>query len=260
MGILNVTPDSFSDGGKFFSLEKAREHAHQLIADGADILDVGAESSRPNFIPMSADEEISRLEPFLKMILSDEKISVPISLDTFKAKTAAFGAQLGVNFINDIWGLQNPNEPNEMAKVAAKFRLPVIAMHNQSNTNYDGDIIQCIKKFFRKTQQIAEKNHLNKENLIYDVGIGFGKTPEQNLTVLKRLDEFFLDDEENFAPMLLGTSRKSFIGHSLNLKIDERDEATGTTCLLGALAGCSIVRVHDVKKISRMCRMLDVLA
>lgn len=254
MGILNVTPDSFSDGGQWNTPEKALMHARQMVAAGADIIDVGAESSRPGFVPMSAEAERERLRPFLKVLL--DALDVPISVDTFKADTAAMAAEMGAHILNDIWGLQYAPEPGRMAAVAARYHCPVVVMHNQEGTAYDGDIIAAMRDFFRRSIDIARGAGVSDTDLILDPGIGFGKTPEANLLVLKRLEEVGAFDGVVW-PLLLGTSRKSFIGAALDLPVEERTEATGATCVLGVLKGCGIVRVHDVAPTARMCRMID---
>ena len=244
MGILNVTPDSFSDGGKYFSLDAAIAHAKQLIQDGADILDVGAESTRPNAIPISTDEEISRLEKILPALKS---LVVPISVDTYKPEVAEFSLTRGADIINDVHGL----EDSRMVDVAKKFNAAVIAGHSDKCS--DGDIIDDIKKFFRRTLA-----RLNSAQIIFDPGIGFGKTQEENLEIMRRLDELkFLDGKE--IPLMIGVSRKSFIGWATGLELDERDEATGAACVWAIAKGVDIVRVHNVKMISPMCLMTDRL-
>ena len=256
MGILNVTADSFSDGGKWNTLDRALYHAQELVRDGADIIDIGAESSRPGFQPVSAEVETGRLAPFLEALAKE--IPVPISVDTFKAQTAETAIGLGANIINDIWGLQYGAEPGAMAAVAARYGVPVVAMHNQAAREYTGDIMEAIRTFFRETLRIAQAAGIDADKLILDPGIGFGKTPEANLLVLRRLEELCELDGREW-PLLLGTSRKSFIGAALGLPVEERMEATGATCVLGILKGCSIMRVHDVKPIARMCRMIDAI-
>ena len=229
MGILNVTPDSFSDGGKFLSAEAAVAHAKKLISDGADILDVGAESTRPNSIPVSVDEEISRLEKILPAL---KNLGVPISIDTYKPEVAEFSLERGADIINDVHGL----EDSRMIAVAEKFNAPVIAMHSEKCC--DEDIISDIKKFFRRTRA-----KFNPAQIIFDPGIGFGKTQEENLKILQRLDELkILDGKEIF--LLLGVSRKSFIGWATGLDVNNR---------------VNIVRVHNVKMIVPLCRMLDFI-
>ena len=256
MGILNVTPDSFSDGGLWNTPEKALLHARQMVEDGADIIDVGAESSRPGFVPMTAEEEKTRLRPFLETLLPN--LSVPVSVDTFKAETAEMAAELGVHILNDIWGLQYAEEPGRMAEVAARFGMPVVVMHNQTGTDYDKDIVEAMKDFFRESRRIARTAGVGEDRLILDPGVGFGKTAEQNLVVQRRLAELASWDGEEW-PILLGVSRKSFIGAALGLPVEERMEATGAACVLGVAAGADIVRVHDVKPITRMCRMADAI-
>lgn len=256
MGILNVTPDSFSDGGVWNTPEKALSHAMQMAAEGADIIDIGAESSRPGFVPMSAQEEMERLRPFLETILP--AIPVPVSVDTFKAETAAMAAELGVHILNDIWGLQYEKEPGRMAKVAAAYDLPVVVMHNQAGTAYEKDIVEAMKDFFRESLCVARAAGMEEEKIILDPGIGFGKTAEDNLVVLRRLAELSAWDGKRW-PILLGASRKSFIGAALGLPVEERMEATGAACVLGVASGADIVRVHDVKPIARMCRMADAI-
>ena len=257
MGILNVTPDSFSDGGKWNTLDKALDHALSMVEDGAAIIDVGAESSRPGFVPVSAAEEIERLAPFLEHIVP--KIPVPISIDTFKAQTARAAVELGADILNDIWGLQYAaEERGAMARVAAEYHAPVVVMHNQTGTAYRTDVIEAMQDFFRESCAIAEGAGVAKESLIFDPGIGFGKTLETNIEVLHRLQELCVLDGEAY-PLLLGASRKSFIGYALDLPVEERLEATGAATVLGVAAGASIVRVHDVKEIARMCRMADII-
>ena len=184
-GILNVTPDSFSDGGFFDTPEKAINQAEHLIKAGADIIDIGAESTRPNFIPVTAEEEIFRLE---KILPSLAKLPVPISIDTYKSEVAEYALKSGAEILNDIHGLQF--DGGEKAKIAAKFNAPVIAMHNRpENFTPDGDIIAEIKNFFRRTFEIADKAGLPRSQIIFDPGIGFGTTREEDLTILRRIEE-----------------------------------------------------------------------
>ena len=205
---------------------------------------------------MSAEEEKERLRPFLEALLPN--LSVPVSVDTFKAETAAMAARLGVHILNDIWGLQYAEEPGRMAEVAAKYDLPVVVMHNQNGTEYKTDILETMKGFFRESRRVAIAAGVNEDRLILDPGVGFGKTAEQNLVVQRRLAELAAWDGEEW-PILLGVSRKSFIGAALGLPVEERMEATGAACVLGVAAGASIVRVHDVKSVTRMCRMTDAI-
>ncbi len=251
MGILNVTPDSFSDGGKWLDPAAAVAHLREMEADGAEIIDIGGESSRPGFVPMTAKDEIERLSAYLPELVA--AANVPLSIDTFKAETAAWALEQGVHVINDIWGLQY--EP-EMAEVAAAFQVPVIVMHNQEGIDYRDDILVEMEKFFARSVEIALQAGVKEENIILDPGIGFGKTAEQNMEVLRRLSELI---SRLPYPWLLGTSRKGFIGKALDLPVEERMEGTAATCLYGQLAGCDILRVHDVKPIARMARMTDMI-
>lgn len=256
MGILNVTPDSFSDGGKWNRRDDALRHMEEMVRDGADIIDIGAESSRPGFVPMSAAEEIERLLPFLEAVLPE--CPMPVSVDTFKADTARAALRAGAHLLNDIWGLQYTEEPGAMAQAAAEADVPVVVMHNQNGTAYDGDVIAAMRGFFLRSFEIADAAGLSRENIILDPGIGFGKTAAQNMHVMRRMDELISYDGVDY-PVLLGASRKSFIGAALDLPVEERMEATGAACVLGIMRGASIVRVHDVKPIARMCRMTDAI-
>ena len=256
MGILNVTPDSFSDGGRWNTRDAALRHMEEMVQDGADIIDVGAESSRPGFVPMGAAEETERLLPFLETVL--QECPVPVSVDTFKAETARAALAAGADMLNDIWGLQYAEEPGEMARVAAEADAPVVVMHNQNGTAYDGDIVGEMRAFFERSFALADAAGLARDKIILDPGIGFGKTAEQNMHVMRRMDELISYDGTDY-PVLLGASRKSFIGAALGLPVEERMEATGAACVLGIVRGASIVRVHDVKPIARMCRMADAI-
>ncbi|MCI5836545.1 MAG: dihydropteroate synthase [Veillonellaceae bacterium] len=249
MGILNVTPDSFSDGGQWFDPAKAQAHLREMEAAGAAVIDIGGESSRPGFVPMSAAEEIARLAEYLPALIA--AATVPVSIDTFKAKTAAWALAQGADIINDIWGLQY--DP-DMAKVAAEHRCPVIVMHNQDGTTYTEDIIAAMERFFDRSLSLAAAAGIPESHIILDPGIGFGKTAAQNMEVLRRLPELI---ERLPFPWLLGTSRKAFIGIALDLPVTERMEGTAATCMYGQLAGCDILRVHDVAPIVRMVRMMD---
>lgn len=254
MGVLNYTPDSFSDGGKWNNVDVALKHMEEMVADGADIIDIGAESSRLGFTPISAAEEIARLETILPRLVA--ACPVPISVDTYKAETAEYAMSTGAHIMNDIWGLQYAPEPGKMAAVAAKYGVPVVVMHNQEGTEYD-DIIEDMKRFFIRSAIIADQAGMSQDQIITDpgIGFGFGKDFDQNVYVMKHLQELTALPY----PMLLGTSRKGFIGKILDLPVTERMEGTGTTCVAGVLAGCTIVRVHDVKPIVRMCKMADAL-
>ena len=250
MGIVNVTPDSFSDGGKFFSPENALAHAKKLVEDGADILDIGAESTRPEAVTISVDEELSRLEKILPAL---KNFDVPISVDTYKPEVADEALKLGADIINDVHGL----EDLRMIDVAKKFDAPVVAMHYEKCC--DIDVIEDVQKFFRRTLANCAARSFDTTKIIFDPGIGFGKTQEENLRIFRRLDELkFLDGQE--LSLLIGVSRKSFIGWATGLELDERDAATGALCVWAITKGVDLVRVHNVEMISRMCLMIDRLS
>jgi len=248
MGILNVTPDSFSDGGEYNSIKSADEQCHLMMREGADIIDIGGESTRPGSKPVTETEEIDRVIPVLKHL--KKKFDVFVSIDTSKAKVAKLALENGANMINDVWGLQK--EP-AIAKHIAEYNVPVVIMHNQENSKYDLDIIESIKNFFKKSLTIAREAGIKNENIILDPGIGFGKDSEQNIQVMSRLDEI----KEMGFPLLLGTSRKSMIGYILDLPSDERLEGTLATDVLGVMNGCDIIRVHDVKEHVRAMKVTD---
>lgn len=250
MGILNVTPDSFSDGGSFIDVDKAVAHAKKMVAEGADIIDIGGESTRPGSQEVGAEEEIRRVLPVVKKLV--DEIDVPVSVDTSKAVVAEEVLKVGAHMINDVWGLQR--DP-EMAAVVAKYNVPVFVMHNQIGTEYKTDIMEEIKLFFQQTIDIALKAGIAKENIILDPGIGFGKTPEQNILVMSRLEEL----NEIGYPILLGTSRKSMIGKILDLPANERVEGTLSTSVIGIMKGLDILRVHDVKENTRACMVTDAI-
>lgn len=253
MGILNVTPDSFSDGGKFFDPLVAVEHAHQMVEDGADIIDIGGESTRPSTWteePLSAAEEIRRIMPVLERLLAEVK--VPISIDTYKAETARAALEAGAHMINDIWGFQR--DPG-IAAVAGEYDVPVILMHNQDGTEYQ-DLMGDLLAALRNSIEIAQNGGVQPDKIIVDPGIGFGKDVQQNLAVMRRLREL----RSLGKPILLGTSRKSMIGKTLNLPADQRLEGTLATVVWGIAQGAAdIVRVHDVKETVRAVRMVDAI-
>lgn len=252
MGILNVTPDSFSDGGRWNTAEKAQSHTREMTDAGADIIDVGAESTRPGGQPLTAEEEIERMKIFLPVVLRES--SVPVSVDTYHWKTADDALHAGAHMMNDIWGLQYDH--GEMAEVAGCHQVPVIVMHNKADTNYNGDVIEEMKIFFDKSLDIALQAGVKEENIILDPGIGFGKDGNQNMEVLRRLDELVRAFP---CPWLLGVSRKRFIGAILDLPAGERDEGTGAAGLWGINKGCSILRVHNVSMAVRMAKVWDAL-
>lgn len=240
MGILNVTPDSFSDGGNYFDINKAFLKAKEMIKDGADIIDIGGMSTRPGHEDVSVDEEISRVIPIIKKISSE--LDILISIDTYHWEVAKEAIKNGAHIVNDIWGLQKDN--GEMAKIIGESGAILVAMHNQNNKTYTDDIILSIRIFFKNTFEIAKKNKIKLNKIILDPGIGFGKNLDQNIEVLSRLEEL-----NDLGPLLLGTSRKGFIGSITNIKIP-KDRVFGTiaTSIIGIQKGVSIIRVHDVKE------------
>ncbi|MDA8234819.1 MAG: dihydropteroate synthase [Clostridia bacterium] len=249
MGILNVTPDSFSDGGLFTDLDLAVEHAKRMIDEGADIIDVGAESTRPNHEPVPQEEELRRLIPAVERLAKE--INVPISVDTYKAEVARQAVAKGAHIINDQWGCKA--DP-DMARIMAELDVPVILMHNQKGTEYRslmGEILHSLQECIG----LAEGAGVKPEKIIIDPGIGLGKTYEQSLEVMKNLAQF----KSLGKPILLGTSRKSLIGKTLNLPANERVEGTLATTTLGIIHGVDIVRVHDVKENVRAARMTDAM-
>lgn len=249
MGILNATPDSFSDGGKFNEVEVALKRVEQLIKDGADIIDVGGESTRPNFEVVSAEDEISRVVPVIKAI--KEHFDIPISIDTYKEETAEVAVLAGADLINDVWGFKK--EPN-IAKVAAKYNVPCILMHNREQKPYE-DILKDMIMDLAESIEIALEAGVKYENIILDPGIGFAKTYEENLYVMNHLEVI-----RNIGlPVLLGTSRKSMIGLTLDLPVDQRVEGTIATTVLGIMKGCEFIRVHDVLENKRAAVMTDAM-
>lgn len=249
MGILNVTPDSFSDGGKYNQLEASVQRAKQMIGDGAHILDIGGESTRPGYERISDETEIGRVVPAIEEILKE--IQVPISIDTYKSKVAKSAIDAGAVMINDIWGAKD--DP-EIADVAAESGVPIILMHNRKNRNYTHFIRDVLNDLFESIT-IAKKAGVRDEQIILDPGIGFAKDTAENLEMMRHLDALV----SLGYPVLLGTSKKSMIGNVLDLPVTERTEGTGATVCFGMEKGCQIVRIHDVKEISRMAKMMDAL-
>ena len=250
MGILNVTPDSFSDGGNFNNIDQALRHTEEMIRDGADIIDVGGESTRPGYTLIPDDDEIERVCPVIEKI--KENFDIPVSVDTYKHKVAEAAVKIGADLINDIWGFRYDN--GEMAALAAKYSMPVCLMHNRKDTDYTDflsdvtdDLAECIK--------IARNAGLSDDLIMIDPGIGFAKSLEQNLMLTQNLEVL---DKLGF-PILLGTSRKSMIGLSLNLPVTERLEGTLVTTVIAAQKNCLFVRVHDVKENKRAVTMTEKL-
>ncbi|WP_300393139.1 dihydropteroate synthase [Fusobacterium sp.] len=251
MGILNVTTDSFSDGGDYTDIDLAVERAKEMVKEGADIIDVGGMSTRPGHEEISIELELERVIPVIKRI--SKEVDTIISIDTYRYEVAEEAIKNGAHIINDVWGLQFDN--GEMAKIASKYNTVVIAMHNQNGTEYKEDIMLSMRKFFNKTFEIAEKNGLSKDKIIIDPGIGFGKDIKLNLEVLHRMNEI-----RDIGPILLGASRKRFIGTLLNnLPPKERTEGTIATTIAGIERGADIVRVHDVLQNKRAVLVADAI-
>src|SRR5574341_1509904 len=256
MGVINVTPDSFSDGGRFFQAEQAIEQGLRLAQEGADILDIGGESTRPGSEPVSLEEELKRVIPVIEEL--SNQVRIPISIDTYKAEVARKALQAGAAIINDISALRFDAD---MVKVAREFGCPVILMHiqgtprqMQENPAYQ-DVIGEIEAYFRQQIAYARQSGLDDSQLIIDPGIGFGKTLEHNLEILRKLSSF----QELGRPILVGVSRKSFIGKILNLPVEERLEGSLAAMAHAILQGANIVRVHDVKESVRVARIIDEL-
>ena len=276
MGILNFTPDSFSGDGLLPSLpegegrgegeKRALQQAKEFLADGADILDVGGESTRPGSQPVNTGEELERVIPVIEAIAKEFPEAL-ISIDTYKAKVAEAAFQAGAHILNDVWALRA--DP-ELAPVAAAFHVPVILMHNRSNpasvevrqqlgNAYTGskyeNLIEDVKRELLVSAELARKAGIEESQMILDPGIGFGKTREHNLELINRLDEI----RALGFPILLGSSRKSFIGFTLDLPADQRLEGTAATVAVGITRGADIIRVHDVKEMARVAKMTDAI-
>jgi dihydropteroate synthase len=239
MGVLNITPDSFSDGGQFMAPEHALAQARRMIAEGADIIDIGAESTRPyGAQPISAEQELQRLQPVLAAVVA---LGTPVSIDSMKSEIVAWALSLGAAIANDVWGLQR--EPG-MADVIARHGAPVIVMHNRERADANIDIMQDIAAFFARSLDIAAKAGIPESRIVLDPGIGFGKTPEQSMTVLARLDAL-----QGFGlPLLVGASRKKFIGTVVPSEPNQRLGGSIAAHLLAAKAGARIIRTHDVSE------------
>ncbi len=249
MGILNVTPDSFSDGGRWNTMDKALKHVEQMIAEGMDILDIGGESTRPGYTLLSDEEEIDRVVPVLEAVKAH--FEIPVSLDTYKSKVASAGIGAGVDLINDIWGLKY--DP-DMAKVIAESGLPCCLMHNRKSADYR-DFMQDVAADLADTIYLAKRAGISEDKMILDPGVGFGKTYEHNLELINSLENLQMFG----IPILLGASRKSVIGLTLNLPAEERVEGTLATTVIGVMKGCAFVRVHDIKENVRAIRMTEAI-
>ncbi|NOZ61385.1 MAG: dihydropteroate synthase [Calditrichaeota bacterium] len=257
MGILNVTPDSFSDGGKFLDKNAAVAHALEMIADGADLVDVGAESTRPGAKPVDLEEEMSRVIPVIAALRRES--DVPISVDTYKAQVAEAALEAGADIINDISGMRF--DP-KMKEAVAKYQAPVVLMHikgeprNMQKDPVYEDLMTEIYQYLSESIELAESAGLPREKIIIDPGIGFGKRLKDNYEILRRLSEF----RSLGCPILVGPSRKSFIGNVLNLPPDQRLEGSAAAVALSIASGADIVRVHDVKEMKRVCVISDLIS
>lgn len=247
MGILNITPDSFSDGGSFYDIELALKHAEDMIKKGAHILDIGGESTRPGHTQITDEEEITRIVPVIKAI--KENFDIPISVDTYKSKVAEAAILAGADLINDIWGLKYDGT---MAEVIARYNKPCCLMHNRRDTDYQ-NFMEDVKADLRESVEMARKAGITADKIILDPGVGFAKTYEQNLEIIAKLDEL----KELDCPILLGTSRKSVIGLTLDLPVEERLEGTLATTVMAVEHGCAFVRVHDVQANARAVLMTE---
>ena len=249
MGILNVTPDSFSDGGKFNTVEAAVEQAKKMVADGAKIIDVGGESTRPGYTRISDEEEIARITPVIKALVKE--VPAIISVDTYKSTVARAAIEAGAHMINDIWG---GKADAEMVHIAAKYDVPIILMHNRDNDQY-GEFWKDFMSDMEESIQLAKDAGIPDAHIFVDPGIGFVKNLQQSIETMQRLDELVALGY----PVLLATSRKRLIGSVLNLPVDERVEGTAATCAFGVMKGCVMMRVHDVKEVARTVKMIDAL-
>mgnify|MGYP001305418951 FL=1 len=251
MGILNVTPDSFSDGGLYVSVDAAVRRALELIEEGADIIDIGGESTRPGHVPVSAEEEMRRILPVIRAVREAAGERVAISVDTYKAEVAREAILAGADWMNDIWGLKR--DP-KMAAYAAELGCPVIVMHNREQAVYE-DFMTDVIHDLKQSIAIAKQAGVRDDQIVLDPGVGFAKSHEQNLLVMNRLEEIVALGY----PVLLATSRKRVIRHTLGLPIDQLVEGTAATVAIGIAKGCRIVRVHDVAPIRRTVLMSDAI-
>lgn len=249
MGILNVTPDSFSDGGRWTQQDKALKHVEEMLEEGMDIVDIGGESTRPGYTQISQEEEIARVVPVIEAIR--QQFDVPISLDTYKSKVAEAGIAAGADLINDIWGLKYDKD---MAGIIAKSGVPCCLMHNRRDTEYQ-NFMQEVTADLAESVRLAKQAGIAEDKIILDPGVGFAKSYDNNLEVIHSLEKL----KELGYPLLLGTSRKSVIGLTLDLPAGERVEGTLVTTVFGVIKGCAFVRVHDVKENVRAIRMTEAI-
>ena len=248
MGIVNVTPDSFSGDGLGADVEAAVRQGLRMVGEGADLLDVGGESTRPGHVPIGVAEEVARIEPVVRRLARET--DVPVSIDTYKLEVAEAGVAAGATLVNDVWGL---TRSPAIAGLVARRGLGLVLMHNQDGTDYDGDLMEEVKRFLRAAASRAVDAGVPRERVMIDPGIGFGKTADHNWVVMRRLGEL----KELGHPLLVGTSRKSFIGKLLDLPVDQRLEGTAATVVAAVLRGADVVRVHDVLAMTRAVRVAD---
>ena len=248
MGIVNTTPDSFSGDGLHGDADAAVAQGLRMVGEGADMLDVGGESTRPGHVPITVDEEVSRTETVVRRLATDS--GVPVSIDTYKIAVAVVAEAAGATILNDVWGL---TRSPEIAELASRAGCALVLMHNQHGTDYAGDVMLEIKRFLAAAVERAVAAGVRPEKVIVDPGIGFGKTAEHNWEVMRRLGEL----RELGQPVLIGTSRKSFIGKLLDLPVDDRLEGSISTNVAAVLRGADIVRVHDVRAVTRAVRVAD---
>ena len=249
MGILNVTPDSFSDGGCWNEMDAALRHTEEMIANGADIIDIGGESTRPGYTMISDEEEISRVVPVIEKVKAH--FDIPVSLDTYKSAVAKAGITAGADLINDIWGLKYDDK---MADVIAESKVACCLMHNRKEAVYT-DFMEDMLKDLQETLNLADKAGISRDKIILDPGVGFAKTYENNLEAINRLEMLHRLE----LPILLGTSRKSVIALTLDLPKDQRVEGTLATTVLGVIKGAGFVRVHDVRENARVIKMTEAI-
>jgi len=249
MGILNVTPDSFSDGGRFNEVDSALFRVKEMIAEGADIIDVGGESTRPGYTVITEDEEIARVVPVIEKITAE--FDIPVSIDTYKSRVAAAALDAGAVMVNDIWGLK---KDSAMADIIAAKNAFCCLMHNRENTDYI-DFVKDVITDLGDSVKLAETAGISREKIILDPGVGFAKSYEQNLEIIKNVDRL----RELELPVLLATSRKSVIGLTLDLPKDQRLEGTLATTVMAVMKGCSFVRVHDIKENKRAILMTEAV-
>lgn len=249
MGILNITPDSFSDGGRFNELSSALRHAEEMIKEGAHIIDIGGESTRPGHLQITDEEEIARVIPVIEEV--KKNFDIPVSIDTYKGNVAEAALQAGADLVNDVWGFKHDEK---ISKVTAKYGAVCCLMHNRNEAVYENFIPEVLEDL-RSSVTIAKDAGIPKDKIILDPGVGFGKTLEHNLEITNHVDAL----KQLGFPVLLGTSRKSMIGLTLDLPVDQRLEGTLATTVIGVMRGCAFVRVHDIRENKRIIEMTEAI-